>query len=103
MSRRYLAPCCRSEAMSGTIYRQLVLPLLVAFLVGGLLPAAGSWSCPDGTACVYTTGRGFHCLGDRCRMACCAVRKPSHACGCCEHGAALTTAATRAHHRTIRE
>jgi hypothetical protein len=74
-----------------------VLMLLVAFLVTGLLPAVGSWSCPDGTACVYTAGRGFHCAGDECRMPCCppASRVPGkragtreaggHGCGHCDH------------------
>jgi hypothetical protein len=63
-----------------------VFLLLVASMVAGLLPAAGSWSCPDGTTCVYTRGRGYHCLGDRCQMACCAAKKPTHCCGCCGHG-----------------
>src|SRR5689334_20676888 len=67
-----------------------VLALLVAFLVTGLLPAAGSWSCPDGTACVYTAGRGFHCVGDECSPAsgyppCCVGKKTMHGCGHCDH------------------
>jgi hypothetical protein len=66
----------------------IALMLLVALVVAGLMPAAGSWSCPDGTACVYTAGRGFHCAGDECKMACCAAaKKPSRGCGRCEHGA----------------
>jgi hypothetical protein len=64
----------------------ILFTALVAFLVTGLMPAAGSWSCPDGTACVYTPGRGFHCEGDECRMACCVGRKTRHGCGQCDHG-----------------
>src|SRR5437667_5658452 len=69
-----------------------LLSALVAFLVTGLMPAAGSWSCPDGTACVYTPGRGFHCQGDECRMTCCIGKRPGtraaggHGCGRCDHG-----------------
>src|SRR5438128_1643127 len=59
---------CRSEPMRRPFHPRAALMTLVALLVTGLLPAAGSWSCPDGTACVYTAARGFHCLGDRCRM-----------------------------------
>jgi hypothetical protein len=62
-----------------------LLALLVAFLVTGLMPAVGSWSCPDGTACVYTEGRGFHCVGDECRMPCCIGKKTMHGCGHCDH------------------
>src|SRR5215212_10516728 len=79
-----------------------VLLLLVAFLVTGLVPAVGSWSCPDGTACVYTAGRGFHCQGDECQLSCCAEKKSPHGCGRCEHsgvpGVAWTAATTE---RTI--
>lgn len=77
-----------------------VLALLVAFLVTGLVPAVGSWSCPDGTACVYTAGRGFHCVGDECRMACCIGKKPGarvaggHGCGQCDHAGVPVAAAS---------
>jgi len=67
-----------------------LLTALVAILVTGLMPAAGSWSCPDGTACVYTAGRGFHCQGDKCRMACCVGKKPANGCGHCDHGSVPT-------------
>jgi hypothetical protein len=77
-----------------------VLMQLVAFGVTGLLPAAGSWSCPDGTACVYTAGQGFHCLGEQCQMACCEATKPARGCGRCDHDALPgvgTAARTRGH------
>jgi hypothetical protein len=86
-----LPTSCRPEPMRRPIRLPLVVMLLVAFLVTGLVPAVGSWSCPDGTACVYTAGRGFHCAGDECRMACCMGKKPStraaggHGCGHCDH------------------
>jgi hypothetical protein len=81
-----------------------VLTLLVAFLVAGLVPAAGSWSCPDGTACVFTAGRGFHCAGDQCQLACCAVEAPGHGCSQCEHGAFPGVGARSASQgRTVRE
>ena len=72
--------------MSRSTRLATILTALVAFLVTGLMPAAGSWSCPDGTACVYTAGRGFHCQGDECRMACCLGKRPAHGCGHCDHG-----------------
>src|SRR5437660_7942812 len=77
-----------------------LLTALVAFLVTGLMPAAGSWSCPDGTACVYTPGRGFHCQGDECRMACCAGKRPAHGCGRCDHGS-VPIAQASAHSRHL--
>jgi hypothetical protein len=82
-----MLPRYHTEAMRVPLRLITVLTLLVAFGVTGLLPAAGSWICPDGTTCVYTRGRGFHCLGDRCGMACCAAKKSAHCCGCCGHGA----------------
>ena len=84
---KFLNRGCRAELMARRIRLTTVLTLLVALGVTGLLPAAGSWSCPDGTTCVYTRGRGYHCLGDRCRMACCAAKKLGRCCGCCGHGA----------------
>jgi hypothetical protein len=89
---------CPAEAMSTRTRLTIVLTLLVAFLVTGLMPAAGSWSCPDGTACVYTPGRGFHCLPEQCQLACCTAERPSHGCGRCEHGAVPSAApAARSH------
>ena len=77
--------------------------LLVAILVTGLMPAAGSWSCPDGTACVFTAGRGFHCLTEQYRIACCAAEKPDHGCGRCEHGAVPDLAAAILRERSVGE
>src|SRR2546427_6669275 len=79
-----------------------VLTLLVTFLVTSLMPATGSWSCPDGTACVYTTGRGFHCLGDRCQMPCCMAERSGHRCGRCDHGTTFIVASS-SHERTVGE
>lgn len=85
-----------------TLRRTSLLTLLVAFLVTGLLPAAGSWSCPDGTACVYTPERGFHCQGDTCKLSCCAQETPAHGCGRCDHGAAPALAAgSTSYERTV--
>jgi hypothetical protein len=79
-----------------------VLMLLVAILVTGVLPAVGSWSCPDGTACVYTQGVGFHCVGSECQMACCeAGRQQSTGCGRCNHGGAPGAAAASHPGRTL--
>src|SRR5213596_866678 len=71
----------------------VLLTLLAALVVAGIVPATGSWSCPDGTACVYTAGRGFHCLGDRCRMPCCMAKRSGRTTatrrsprGRCDHG-----------------
>src|SRR5437879_6362210 len=90
--------------MISIVRRITVLTLLVAFGLTGLLPAVGSWSCPDGTVCVYTQGRGYHCLGDQCHMACCAAQKPAHGCGRCEHGAVPSvTASSGSARRTIGE
>ena len=87
-----------------------VLTLLVTFLVTSLIPATGSWSCPDGTACVYTPGRGFHCLGDRCQMPCCMARRSGHRCSRCDHGAIPGCSLSRriassssSHERTVGE
>src|SRR6266511_4947825 len=62
-----------------------VLTMLAAFMVGGFVPAVGSWSCPDGTACVFTVGHGMHCVGGGCQMPCCAAKKPANCCDG-EHG-----------------
>jgi hypothetical protein len=78
----------------------ILLMLLAALAVAGVVPATGSWSCPDGTACVYTAGRGFHCAGDTCRMACCAGKERARSCcGGSEHSAmpGLAVAGTPRH------
>ena len=92
------------DVMAKSIRLTTVLTLLVTFLVAGLLPAAGSWSCPDGTACVYTAGRGFHCLGDQCRMPCCLGSHRRHGCGQCNHAAVFGMgAASHSQQRNVRE
>jgi hypothetical protein len=65
-----------------------MMTLLAALVVAGVVPAVGSWSCPDGTACVYTAARGFHCAGDACHMACCAGKvRARNCCAGREHSA----------------
>jgi hypothetical protein len=73
--------------MTRTVRLTTLVTLLVAFVVTGLVPAQGSWSCPNGTACVYTAGRGFHCVGDECERPCCARAQRRAGCGTCHHGA----------------
>lgn len=80
-----------------------VLTLLVTFLVAGLVPAAGSWSCPDGTACVYTRGPGLHCVGDRRAMPCCQAGQQRHGCSFCRHGMLPGIGAAGAHLRAMGE
>ena len=99
-----VAPGSPRDVMAKSIRLTTVLTLLVTFLVAGLVPAAGSWSCPDGTACVYTAGRGFHCLGDQCRMPCCVGARQRHGCGQCNHAAVSgVDAASHPQPRGVRE
>jgi hypothetical protein len=94
----------RLELMRLPFRSTMVLVLLVALLVTGLVPAVGSWSCPDGTACVYSHERGFHCLGEQCVASCCVRARPIHGCGRCDHGAVPNTlAAPVSHQRTLDE
>ncbi len=91
----------RPQMMTPRYRLILMLTLLAAFLVASLVPADGSWSCPDGTTCVYTAGRGFHCVGDDCALACCAGKRHATCCGSCEHGAQSGMAAASASRAAI--
>lgn len=60
----------------------LILTLVLAFLP--LAQVQGSWSCPDGTRCVWQAGEGYSCAvrGPQ-GPSCCLSRLPR----LCRHGA----------------
>lgn len=50
--------------------KRIWLPLLLvlSLIAGSTGYATGQWQCPDGTACVFTRGRGWHCQRADCHL-----------------------------------